>query len=308
MITIARAEKFRTSDLACWHQSAGSPRLVSLWDMLRVHAEDFIMLMKSIDGAARVSGSMPEVSDGAELGPKNTQEVLFIMWNTVWSHTKDLLNKSEPICKNLELDLAISQIARIRERFDDETLHNKLLISRDDFASLKSCMDELCHRIDDQLRSRMFMFVPSNDVKYYTENAALFGEKVHDKFPKLRDDIENAGRCLMVGSADGAIFHLMRVLEPTVKRLGRSVGLSQKIIHGQPWGKILDLFDTAIGKIPAKTPRQQKYSEISAHLRHCKNAWRDPVSHTRKQFTMKEATVTFEHVKAFVSHLAINLR
>lgn len=48
MITIPGAEKSLANILAYWHPSAGSPRLVSLWEMLKLHAADFYTLTASL--------------------------------------------------------------------------------------------------------------------------------------------------------------------------------------------------------------------------------------------------------------------
>lgn len=286
MIKITRAEKSRTSDQACWHRPAGSPMLVSLWDMLRINSEDFAILLARLESMKTFPSHMVvALWDG-----KKDDNC-----NRIWEYTNNFLHELRPICMKLELDLAVTKIERICNNFGNDLTY--------EFKDLEAALRELGERIEDQMRVRMFMFVPTNDTKYFSDSAPLFGSVVHASFPEMTADVEDAGFCLGVGRWTAAVYHLMRVMECALVKLTLKLHIVIHDIEHKTWGEILNSIDTAVAALPKKTKDQESFSEAAIHLRQVKNAWRDPTMHNRRRYDQAEAEAIFQSVRTFAVHL-----
>src|SRR6266446_4196848 len=114
MITMMEAEKYRTSDLACWHRPAGASRLVSLWDMLRIHAEDFVLLMKSLAQVEQCVQGLGSILAGHDVTLYDKKITEFL------DRVEVFIVRVEETCVRLELKLSIPSAKRIREKCKDK--------------------------------------------------------------------------------------------------------------------------------------------------------------------------------------------
>jgi HEPN domain-containing protein len=132
---------------------------------------------------------------------------------------------------------------------------------------------------------------------------------VAKKFPKVTGDIQEAGRCFASGRNTATVFHLMRVMEASVKFLGRRLKID--LVTRKNWGVILDQVDKAIKGLPVRVSRQRarrdRLAEASAHLRMVKDAWRNDVMHPKESYSEEEAERVFRNVKDFMVHVATKL-
>jgi hypothetical protein len=162
-------------------------------------------------------------------------------------------------------------------------------------------------RILDELDGLVFVHVPPQLSDYYM-NDCLFGAAVAKKFPKMTNDIQEAGRCFAIGRHTATVFHLMRVMEASVQYLGKRLSIT---LARKNWHNILDEVDKAIKNMPVTTSRQKarrdKFAEASAHLRMVKDAWRNNVMHPKESYTEEEAERVFRNVKDFMVHIATRL-
>jgi hypothetical protein len=195
-------------------------------------------------------------------------------------------------CRSVGLELSAVAIARLKERLP--TTH----------SDLAAAMPEIQRRISDELQTRRFLYIPAEHHNYY-EGAALFGEQVATKFPKINGDIEEAGKCFATGRYTASVFHLMRVMEILVQSFGKKLGVT--LTTEKVWQNILDEINKAIRAMPnapkSAKAKQSKYAEVSGHLFTVKVAWRNPVMHPKATYTAEEAEDVFRSVKAFTIHL-----
>ncbi len=89
------------------------------------------------------------------------------------------------------------------------------------------------------------MQIPESRVKYY-QQAQLFGEQVDKKFKALRGEIAEAGKCFAAGRDTATVFHLMRVMEVGVQRLGKKLGVPDT--KEKEWQIILNSVNGAVNK------------------------------------------------------------
>lgn len=280
---ISRADKCRASDLACWHQPAGSHRLVSLWDMLCVHANDFVLLMKHLE---RIKWGLKDLIPRVASSNSSTQDEVRKIFN---DSVSVLVSVIGPICKRLELDSASAMIVRMQQ-------------TKYECDGLLAAIEQLTDRVEDQLASRIFWFVEPSRVKYFGDEPA-FGLRVLDAFPEMTADLKDAHVCLGAGCWTAAVYHLMRVMEYALVQLTKKLAITIKDIEYKTWGELLSQINAAVAVLPNKTPAQQSFSAAAIHLRQVKNAWRDPTMHNRRHYDQTEAEAIFDNVKTFVVEL-----
>lgn len=160
---------------------------------------------------------------------------------------------------------------------------------------------ELANRIHDALVDQQFFHVASNMTEFYI-GPTLFGAEVEARLPTMSEDIDEAGKCLALGRSTAAVFHLMRVMEIAVQKLGDKLGVllaSEKV-----WQCILDEVNKAIRAMDPKSPQTKAYAAASAHLYNVKIAWRNEVMHPKQTYSSEEAHNVFDSVRIFIRDLA----
>lgn len=171
----------------------------------------------------------------------------------------------------------------------------------DDFKDLRS-------RIEDQLKSRLFLFVEPSRAKYYRQ-PQLFGAELNDNFPGAIDDIEDAGSCLSLNQGTACVMHLMRVMEVGLKSLAKEL----KIPYAPSWESYLTQIEKNIAaKHATKSTKWKKnekfYRDISGDLMTIKQAWRNPTMHIDRRYNQEEAEQIFNAVKTLMQRMAAKLK
>jgi hypothetical protein len=255
--------------------------LVSLWDMLRIHAESFILLLKNITEARYIINK----SSG-------------VLWSAIAGSMESALDGISKHCSTLNLESGLDQIRRMYGLCKPET-------SPSDFGN---ALKDLENRIEDEIKRRSFFFVPPERAKFF-ETEYPFGKQIKNRFPKLTEDISEASKCLGAGRFTASVFHLMRALETAVRRLAKRLGAT---VHtkDKTWGEILAPIDDAIKNLPGgkkatseESDRKAAFSQAAAYLRHVKDAWRNDTMHPKRTYTEEEAIAIFDGVKAFMLSL-----
>jgi HEPN domain-containing protein len=162
--------------------------------------------------------------------------------------------------------------------------------------------DEVFARLWDELEEGgHFFYIPIKRAKAF-EVKEPFGPRVSAKFPKLGEDIEDAHKCYACGRYTACVFHLMRVVEVAVQRLGKKLGV--KNAKNLVWQVILDQVNLAIKSLPAKSPKTKKFAAVTGHLYNVKVAWRNEVMHPKETYTEEEAETLLSLVKVFMVEVA----
>jgi hypothetical protein len=299
MIMIARTDNAETSDLVRWPPSAGSSRLVSLWVMLRVHAEDFVVLTTAIR-------DMISCVDRAK---KNSQIApLDVVRQGVWRQICSYFDRLEPICKKLELDSAEKQITHMRNLYDTIDSAGNSEAFPDFFRDLERDLADLSRHIANQFQDRLFMFISPKQAGFLDVNPLLFGEAVQSHFSGATADIEDASYCLGVEKWTAGVFYLMRAMERVLKTLADKLEIKIEKIEYKTWKEILDQIEPAAQKFkPKQTKEQECIARAAVHLRLVSIAWRNPTMHCRERFDQKQAEEIFASVKTFMTNLADGL-
>jgi hypothetical protein len=126
----------------------------------------------------------------------------------------------------------------------------------------------------------------------------LFGFQVEDKLPSAVEDISEAGKCIGFNRATAGVFHLMRVMEIGVQKLGEKLDI--EFSNEKMW---LNILDQVNAKIKAMGKQGQAYAAVAAHLYNVKLAWRNEVMHPKATYTLEEAKSIFVAVKNYMDEL-----
>lgn len=298
-------------------------KIVSLWDMLRFNANVFVGLTRNLSQIevmlASAQSSTEKILSKAGSSKEHFNELL-VSDSTLNSSINvkgfreeiagfakglcEFLVRVEDNCEKLDLQSGISQIKRLRE------LLNAQITSLDFYTEWKSAVKELSNRIEDELRLRIFFFVPTNRAKFSSDEPHPFGEIVSDKVSRASENITEARKCFAAGRFTATVFHLMLVMELGVLRLAKKLKITANLHH--TWGQILgQQIDPAISALPITSPKEREkkssFQEVSASLHAVKDAWRNRTMHPKKTYTEEEALVVFQCVEAFMRKLAETL-
>ncbi len=166
--------------------------------------------------------------------------------------------------------------------------------------------------ISKELNTTLFMRIPADRRAYYNK-PELLGDKVAQAFPSAAFDVAEAGKCLATGRSTAAVLHLMRVVEVGLRALAVAINPSADVQANPTWDAVLQRGDREIAKraadqSPEWRERAAFYTEAIANLRAVKAAWRNPTMHVERKYTDEEAVDVFNAVKAFMRHLATQVR
>lgn len=270
-----------------WRPAPGE--LVNLWDMLRITALDFSILMKALTRVEEFANQWHEENPGRQITLEGKARDLF----------KFFFEATQRISENLELNLSLQKLKRLAEEMDKGVATT---------TTFRNSLQDIGERIDDELKNHVFMFIPTAKAKLYEEDHP-FGTEVSNKLPQLVEDVTEASKCLGLNRSTAVVFHLMRTLEIVVQNFANR--LNAAINLEQPWGDILKSIDDEIEKLPGgrnATTAEKEWktacSEVAVFLRHVKDAWRNTTMHPKRTYTEEEAKRIFEAVKTFVQTFA----
>jgi len=251
-------------------------KLVSLMELLELNAEAFCRASMIIGQAWMLISRGDDVTTNAA--------------GTIGGIVGELQRE----CERLELPSAVAQIGRIRQWLDSASDRNLGIFSQ--------MLVELQNRLVDDLKRRIFLAVPEQHEALYKQGQPLFGDGVEKKFPRMSEDISEAGKCIALNRNTAGVFHLMRVMELAVQSFGGELGV--KVASEQNWQVILDQINAAIRKRDTKQANTKRYAEAASHLYNVKIAWRNEVMHPKQTYTDEEARAIFGNVRTFVGDLA----
>jgi hypothetical protein len=273
--------------------------------MLRIYANDYvsaggmIVWTRSFVEAIerRVSLELPEQEGNS------TKQTLFETAPAAMSRgqeeeAKDVLRQLEKICKELNLPVTGRLVGDAIEVLPRNAQGYDLLMSA--FIA--------------ELKSHLFLFVPSHLAKFYE---LTLPDKVSMAFPHASKELVSAGNCLVSGLFTAAVFHSMRAAEIGVRVLGSELGVSfpDKPLELAEWQQILDQSESRIKAMKAALqPRQHRdeelnfFSQAAVQFTYFKDAWRVRVAHARETYDENPATRVFNHTLEFFEILATRLR
>lgn len=238
--------------------------------------------------------------------------------------TADALSQpicTDEFCRNLSVALEGTEI--LARNFDAdpsllqqihsfaEELKSKKLDRRE--SVLHARLSAIINGIGNNLNSRRFMFMPSEEASYWN-SPNIFGETFILSFPeKASFEMLEVGKCFAAARGTACVFHSMRVAEYGLRKLARKLrvtlsdrGKPHAIEYGD-WSKVITAIRNKIATIrqtpvgPTKDKSLRFYSSAADHCEYLRDIWRNEVMHTRRFYSKAEALGVMHRVRDFVA-------
>jgi len=166
-----------------------------------------------------------------------------------------------------------------------------------------------------EMKGKVFLYITPEKAKFFPTEKSQYplNEQVFDSFPSATYDTNEAAWSLATSRSTAAVFHLMRILEIGLGRLGKEFGVSLAYTNWEPAlreieSKIREMHKDPSWKDRADCKEQQEfYAQAASHFGILKDAWRNYTMHARGKYTEEEAELIFSNVKAFMQKLASRL-
>ncbi len=206
---------------------------------------------------------------------------------------------------NLGCRQTLKKIASIRFHFEQEHPHHADYEPSVKAASFNSSLKEVWSRLADEIEDQKLYCVSGRDAEYLGTVVSIYGETVVLIFNEQLYDLEEAAKCIAFARGTASVFHLMRIMEAAVLKVGDelSVTVADKNGTDLEWGKILANIRVPIEAMSKGVERDQ-WSEIQSLLYHVKQAWRNNTMHPKQTYTLEEAEDVFGAVKTFLRRLS----
>jgi hypothetical protein len=160
-----------------------------------------------------------------------------------------------------------------------------------------------------ELRAVTFKAIPKEKAKYASPEW-LSGTDLYSKYPETVDEFRKAGRCFAYGENTACIFHLMRVTDFFLKKIGQSVSVNY---DANNWAGIAHgIAKKMEQKYQAKTDdwkqKEPFLAEVLTDIQAIGRGHRNPVLHElEKKYDEREAYYMLTVIETFALHAAKNL-
>jgi hypothetical protein len=238
------------------HPIWDSRRLWSLWDMLRILGKPFV-------DASSLVGQLIALVQNQALSSINFSFRLQIT---------EILDKLIEQVEGVGLNLTKISAVRLRDTINNPNFEPKILTHY---------MVELQYRLSDELASTYFLSLSNRERELYAPALPLFGSEVVVKFPSTAYEIDEAAKCLALSRGTACVFHLMRLMEISVRAVARCLNIADPVQPAdRSWGAILKKVRDGIeAKWPTAASRLagdgEIFDSLYASLDAVKNPWRN---------------------------------
>jgi len=287
--TVAISEPQVVSRTVPWEDRA-SHGLVSLFQMLRVHAEHYVAIGKVLHSLSRTYGDQ--------------QGILTIPQQSVTEGSRELIVDQLGIIKSHCDQLELAVCTEFLETY--QTSFKKEIPTRGEVAQFVRAFEVA---FTAELKKQLFVFVYPEKAHTF-EQEMLFGPEVDRAFPSAKDEIVDAGTSFALGLNTACVFHCMRILERGLWALASCFELSFTL---EQWHNIIEQIESKIEALKSLPKSSQKlddlefYAKAATHFMFFKDAWRNHVMHGRRSYTDREAFRVLDHTEDFMRHLCTRL-
>jgi HEPN domain-containing protein len=171
------------------------------------------------------------------------------------------------------------------------------------FSHCQRLTNELSQRITDELKGKWAFMIRNDRRVFYYMSGTFCGEDVVKKLSDLKEDAEEAGNCFALGRYTACVFHLMRLMERVVRRLGKKLHVKFNP-ERDTWQRILKRANDKINALPENLPQQirrkARFQNLYLDLSAVKDAWRNPTMHPKATYSEEQARQIIDKVQTLV--------
>lgn len=259
-----------------WHDKPSS-----LLTILRFYGDKFVRLVRDIEYIR----TLVEYGGGPESGAAVPLEAINLMLPSY--------QEIRQFCDELGLQDTSEYLARLM----------KDLRSFPNAGNYSRSIVELQSRLAQELSHHVFMRIESP--QYYGKSPR-FAQMVTEIYPEIAHDVVEAGNCLAMDRGTACVFHLMRIIEFGLQRIGGRLKIEK--IHNKNWQQVLSQISVAVSRMPESTTALRKkkegYTEVVALFETVKMAWGDGAIELKPAHSTKEAEALLCAVNKFMVQVA----
>jgi len=180
-------------------------------------------------------------------------------------------------------------------------------VTYNEVIRLTYCISETLRR---ELQTVKLYALDSSKAEFYEPIEPLFGAEVASKFPSIRYDIDQAGKCFSCDLTTASVFHTVRSLEAGLRAIEQCLGISAPTTGvARNWSNITnDIRDEMEKRWPQKTGRMngdaRLFDEVFGALKAIQNPYRNATMHLDATYNSSEALHLFELVKGLMQRIA----
>lgn len=237
-----------------------------------------------------------------EIQPDGSTTITMIGDAVLLHDMQERCDEMHEACEQLGARLTAMTIAELRSEVRPGLMFGPT------WEGLRDHLDQIDRRLQDELTLATLLALEPKEKDWYEPAAPLFGKDFGIKFPSALFDLDEAAKCLGLGRATAAAFHLMRLTEIGLKAI--STSLYAVLPSGgaaRNWGEVLKAIKAAIdAKTSGKTwsaGDREFFERCHASLDAIRVAWRNPTMHVENKYTADEAEHIFLCVKGFMKSL-----
>jgi hypothetical protein len=206
--------------------------------------------------------SLPEMIDGQVITLCSIIQQLqsrIGWWEKFPNHEVDVLKEEKAITAQMTCLHQIVQLEPIHKDGDLTWRVNKFIneLQHNDPFSAFSLIREFRNFHDQLLRAvgaHKFAYIPQADVPFFEQNH-LFGERVYDKFPEIRDEIKDIGNSYAAGLYSACVYHAMRVSEFGLRKVAHRLKVKLRDnrkplpVSYATWDKLINAIKSKLNEI-----------------------------------------------------------
>jgi hypothetical protein len=183
-----------------------------------------------------------------------------------------------------------------------------------DADSIQKMAQLVANTIETEIDLKLFYGIGAEHSNFMNTTCS-FGDQTALRFESALYDIDEAGKCLALGRSTAAVFHLMRVMEISIRSMARCLNVPDPIRPAERnWGVMIRKLREAMDRLDKGTPRawaspadRALFDDACAYLEGVRNAWRNATMHIENRYTEEEADNIFKSVRIFTRKLAVRM-
>lgn len=222
-------------------------------------------------------------------------------------HSIGSIDVIEAIAGAAGMPVTAAAVARLRTSLEAVDRSQPLAGGSYEARSIEDAITGLVASFHSECMNQTSLVVDPNRVEFFEQTEPVFGDAVSLKFGKIATDIAEAGKCYALERPTACVFHLMRVAEFAVKRLGKKLQVPIDV-EKEGWYQIIVHVNRGVDALPSRTAAQRKKKQAlgaaAAHLNSVRIATRNDVMHPKATYTDEEAKTLFDATKALMQQMA----
>jgi hypothetical protein len=177
-------------------------------------------------------------------------------------------------------------------------------------ADMKARAYELRQVVWDEMEEHLFVWIPAERASFYSKDAeAILGAQCCARFPSIKREVEESGKCYAVGRYTASAFHLTRAAEAGVQALAKAIKF--KPPHNQ-WSLVFERMKKEYDTPPAQRPKHWKthgrfLTMVWSDLVLAAKVWRNDIAHLVAIYTEEQAKELLEVLPKLLRDLATKM-